>query len=58
MAVALSAPLVWDAFLAEHRLIDMIFGTWNNPKTAPKEAGFYDGASSELRALLVGKKLA
>ena len=39
-------------------LIDMIFGTWNNPKTAPKEAGFYDGASSELGALLVGKKLA
>lgn len=38
-------------------LIDMIFGTYRNPKTAPKEAGFYDGASSELGALLVGKKL-
>ena len=39
-------------------LIDMIFGTWSNPKTAPKEAGFHDGASSELGALLIGKKLA
>ncbi|HYC97798.1 sterol desaturase family protein [Brevundimonas sp.] len=39
-------------------LIDMMFGTWNNPKTAPKEAGFYDGASAELGALLVGKTLA
>ncbi|MBW8302409.1 MAG: sterol desaturase family protein, partial [Brevundimonas sp.] len=38
-------------------LIDMIFGTYRNPKTAPKAAGFYDGASSELGALLVGKKL-
>ena len=39
-------------------LIDMIFGTYRNPGTAPKEAGFYDGASCELGALLVGKKLA
>lgn len=39
-------------------LIDMIFETYNNPQTAPKEAGFYDGASSELGALLIGRKLA
>ena len=38
-------------------LIDMIFGTYSNPKTAPTEAGFYDGASEEMGALLVGKKL-
>ncbi|MFN3668095.1 MAG: sterol desaturase family protein [Brevundimonas sp.] len=39
-------------------LIDMIFGTYRNPETAPKAAGFHDGASSKLGALLIGKSLA
>ena len=39
-------------------LIDMIFGTWNNPKHAPKGAGFFDGATRELGPLLLGRKIA
>lgn len=39
-------------------VIDMIFGTYRNTKTAPKEAGFFDGASGKVGALLIGRELA
>ena len=39
-------------------VIDMVFGTYRNPETAPGQAGFFDGASSRLGALLIGRKLA
>ena len=39
-------------------MIDMIFGTYRNPKEDPAEAGFFDGASARLGDLLVGRKLA
>jgi sterol desaturase/sphingolipid hydroxylase (fatty acid hydroxylase superfamily) len=37
---------------------DMLFGTFRNPDRAPEEAGFFDGASSRLWSLLIGRKLA
>lgn len=37
---------------------DILFGTFRNPKTAPTEAGFFDGASTKLWSLLIGRKLA
>jgi sterol desaturase/sphingolipid hydroxylase (fatty acid hydroxylase superfamily) len=37
---------------------DMLLGTFRNPKTAPTEAGFFDGASNRILALLIGRKLA
>lgn len=36
-------------------LWDMVFGTWRNPATWEGEAGFYDGASTRLGALLTGR---
>ena len=36
-------------------LIDMIFGTYSNPKTFEGEAGFYDGASSRVFDMLLGR---
>jgi sterol desaturase/sphingolipid hydroxylase (fatty acid hydroxylase superfamily) len=40
-------------------LSDLLFGTWRNPRTFPDvEYGFWDGASSRLGALLVGRDLA
>ncbi len=36
---------------------DMVFGTYRNPETAPAEAGFFDGASGHVGALLIGRKL-
>lgn len=38
-------------------LWDMVFGTFNNPEIWEGEAGFYDGASEELGALLIGKNI-
>lgn len=37
---------------------DMLFGTFRNPRQAPTEAGFFDGASSRFWPLLIGRKLA
>ncbi|MEE4201334.1 sterol desaturase family protein [Erythrobacter sp.] len=37
-------------------LIDMLFGTFRNPREWTEEAGFYDGASSKLGALLTFRK--
>lgn len=34
---------------------DMVFGTFRNPKSWDGEAGFYDGASSRVGALLIGR---
>jgi sterol desaturase/sphingolipid hydroxylase (fatty acid hydroxylase superfamily) len=39
-------------------LWDMLFGTFRNPRACDVEAGFYDGASRKLRAMLTGKVIA
>jgi sterol desaturase/sphingolipid hydroxylase (fatty acid hydroxylase superfamily) len=39
-------------------LIDMIFGTFHNPKTFDGEAGFYDGASKRIGEMLLGRLIA
>jgi sterol desaturase/sphingolipid hydroxylase (fatty acid hydroxylase superfamily) len=39
-------------------LIDMIFGTFKNVRSAPSQNGFFDGASQQLVALLFGLNLA
>jgi sterol desaturase/sphingolipid hydroxylase (fatty acid hydroxylase superfamily) len=36
-------------------LWDMLFGTWRNPATWEGEAGFYDGASNRVGAMLIGR---
>jgi sterol desaturase/sphingolipid hydroxylase (fatty acid hydroxylase superfamily) len=40
---------------ADIALFDQIFGTWKNPKTWDEEAGFYDGASSRIPEMLIGR---
>lgn len=37
---------------------DIVFGTFRNPKTWNGRAGFWDGASNRIAALLVGKDVA
>jgi sterol desaturase/sphingolipid hydroxylase (fatty acid hydroxylase superfamily) len=39
-------------------LWDMLFGTFRNPREAEFEAGFYDGASRKIGAMLTGKAIA
>ncbi len=39
-------------------LWDMLFGTFRNPREWKGEAGFYDGASHRLSAMLIGKDIA
>ena len=39
-------------------LYDLLFGTLRNPERFEGEAGFYDGASQRLGAMLVGKDVA
>jgi sterol desaturase/sphingolipid hydroxylase (fatty acid hydroxylase superfamily) len=39
-------------------LFDMVFGTFRNPAEWEEEAGFFDGASSRVGALLIGRELA
>jgi sterol desaturase/sphingolipid hydroxylase (fatty acid hydroxylase superfamily) len=36
-------------------VIDMIFGTYRNPETFEGAAGFYDGASSRVVDMLLGR---
>lgn len=36
-------------------LIDIIFGTFKNPKNYQKETGFYDGASNRILDMLLFK---
>jgi len=38
---------------ADLPLIDMVFGTFQNPKNRQKETGFYDGASSRIKDMLL-----
>ncbi|RKE98129.1 sterol desaturase family protein [Ichthyenterobacterium magnum] len=38
---------------ADLPLIDMVFGTFENPKHYQKETGFYDGASSRLKDMFL-----
>jgi sterol desaturase/sphingolipid hydroxylase (fatty acid hydroxylase superfamily) len=37
---------------------DMLLGTFRNPEKAPAQAGFFDGGSNRVLALLIGRKLA
>jgi sterol desaturase/sphingolipid hydroxylase (fatty acid hydroxylase superfamily) len=39
-------------------LWDMVFGTFKNPRRFEGEAGFWDGASSKMGLMLIGKELA
>ena len=43
---------------ADLPLIDMVFGTFENPASAPEQVGFWDGASEQTAALLVGLDVA
>jgi len=38
-------------------LWDMVFGTFRNPASWEKEAGYYDGASARLGAALIGRDI-
>ena len=38
-------------------LFDMLFGTFVNPANWNGKAGFYDGASDKIPAMLIGKKI-
>ena len=40
---------------ADLSVIDMAFGTFRNPRTWNGQGGFYDGASSRVGAMLVGR---
>lgn len=40
---------------ADIPLLDVIFGTYRNPEHVEPTAGFYDGASSRLGAMLLGR---
>ena len=40
---------------ADFPIIDMLFGTFENPETAPEQVGFWDGASRQLGPMLMGK---
>lgn len=39
-------------------VIDMLFGTFRNPREWNGEAGFHDGASNRIGAMLIGKEIA
>ncbi len=39
-------------------LWDMLFGTFRNPRRWKGEAGFYEGASNRIGAMLIGKEIA
>lgn len=43
---------------ADLPLIDMLFGTFANPAEAPREVGFWDGASEQTGALMLGLDVA
>lgn len=40
---------------ADFPLWDLVFGTFKNPKSWEGEAGYYDGASNRLGAMLIGR---
>ena len=37
---------------------DMLFGTFRNPEDFPEHYGFWQGASSKLGAMLIGRDVA
>jgi sterol desaturase/sphingolipid hydroxylase (fatty acid hydroxylase superfamily) len=39
-------------------LFDMLLGTFRNPRHWDAQAGFYDGASNRVGAMLIGKEIA
>jgi sterol desaturase/sphingolipid hydroxylase (fatty acid hydroxylase superfamily) len=43
---------------ADLPLWDMVFGTFENPASFDEEAGFYNGASSRIGAMLLGRDVA
>jgi len=40
---------------ADFPVWDLVFGTFKNPKTWEGEAGYYDGASNRIGAMLIGR---
>ena len=42
---------------ADLPLLDLLFGTFENPSEFAEETGFYDGASAEIGPLLIGRDL-
>lgn len=42
---------------ADFSLIDMVFGTFRNPKTWEGKAGFFDGASERVGDMLLGRDI-
>jgi sterol desaturase/sphingolipid hydroxylase (fatty acid hydroxylase superfamily) len=40
---------------ADLPLVDLLFGTWKNPRSVEAEAGFWDGASEKVGAMLIGR---
>ena len=43
---------------ADIPLFDMLFGTFENPRTFDREVGFHDGGSKRLGAMLIGRQIA
>lgn len=43
---------------ADLSLIDMVFGTFHNPAGFPPATGFHDGASLQVRQMLLGRDIA
>jgi sterol desaturase/sphingolipid hydroxylase (fatty acid hydroxylase superfamily) len=39
-------------------IIDMLFGTFRNPRKFVSEAGFREGASARIGAMLIGRDVA
>lgn len=42
---------------ADFPVIDMLFGTWRNPAGFVEQQGFWDGASSRVGAMLIGRDI-
>jgi sterol desaturase/sphingolipid hydroxylase (fatty acid hydroxylase superfamily) len=42
---------------ADISLFDMVFGTFKNPESFPREAGFFDGASHKVANMLLGRDI-
>jgi sterol desaturase/sphingolipid hydroxylase (fatty acid hydroxylase superfamily) len=42
---------------ADFSLIDMLFGTFRNPQRWQAQAGFYDGGSARVGAMLIGRDI-
>ena len=42
---------------ADFPIWDLLFGTFKNPKTWEGQAGYYDGASKRVGAMLIGRDI-